>query len=171
MSIKEWFTIPKDQKITDKAFNRVLISSILSIVLCMLCLSGTTWAWFMVDVENTQNVIEIATITMEATVLQPNGIAVPRAADGSYALLADGTHTLQVQVETNATDLQQTRYVLLSLTQSEGTRQYAIAFENGQTQVTVPVEIHEVSIISFSVAWSVPNTAHPIEVLAPPPTT
>ena len=33
-------------KLTDKAFMRLLITSVLAICLCVVCLCSTTWAWF-----------------------------------------------------------------------------------------------------------------------------
>ena len=61
MGIKKLFTVPEGEKITEQVFCRVLISSICSMLLCMACLAGTTWAWFTVSIENTGNVIEIGT--------------------------------------------------------------------------------------------------------------
>ena len=49
-----------EEKITDKAFNRALIISILGILMCMVCLCSSTWAWFKDDVVNNKNVIESA---------------------------------------------------------------------------------------------------------------
>ena len=166
MHIRDLFTVPEDQKITDKAFSRVLISSILSILVLLTCLSGTTWAWFMVDIQNTDNVIAIATITMDATVLQENGTAVTRESDGSYALFG-GTYTLQLQAETNATDSQRTIYVLLTLTQLDQTNQYYVPFIGGQTTGNATIVVNNAAIASFSVCWSLPNTAQPIDTLAP----
>ena len=68
MRLKELFTVPEGVKITDKMFSKVLLSSIVSILLSMACLFGTTWAWFTVTVENTENVIQIATVATDVTV-------------------------------------------------------------------------------------------------------
>lgn len=67
MRIKDLFTVPEGEKVTEQVFRRVLISSICSILLCMACLAGTTWAWFTVSIENTDNVIEIASEWPEST--------------------------------------------------------------------------------------------------------
>ena len=67
MRIKDLFTVPEGEKVTEQVFHRVLISSICGILLCMACLAGTTWAWFTVSIENTDNVIEIASEWPEST--------------------------------------------------------------------------------------------------------
>lgn len=59
MQLKELFTVPAGEKITEQCLRRVLVSSICSILLCMTCLVTTTWAWFTVSIETTE-VIEIA---------------------------------------------------------------------------------------------------------------
>lgn len=59
MKFKELFSLPEGKRITEKCLYRVLILSVCSVLLCMGCLVGTTWAWFAVSIENTDNVIEI----------------------------------------------------------------------------------------------------------------
>ena len=68
MRLKDLFAVPKGQRITDKYLCRVLVSYICSILLCMGCLAGTTWAWFTVSIENTENVIQIGTPQVNVTV-------------------------------------------------------------------------------------------------------
>ena len=70
MSIKDFFTVPENEKISDRAFTRVLISTICGILLCMICLAGTTWAWFISNVEGPGSVMSIASISVDATLLQ-----------------------------------------------------------------------------------------------------
>ncbi len=40
------FYLPKHEKLTDRSFMKIVISSITGIVLCCLCLASLTWAWF-----------------------------------------------------------------------------------------------------------------------------
>ena len=72
MRIQDLFTIPEGKKATDKVFGRVLISSICSILLCMVCLASTTWAWFTVSLENEGNLINIGFPEVEITVDEKN---------------------------------------------------------------------------------------------------
>lgn len=50
--LKFLFTVQEGEKVTEKTLRRVLISSVCSILLCMMCLFSTTWAWFAVSVES-----------------------------------------------------------------------------------------------------------------------
>ena len=68
MRIKELFIAPNGTKVTEKMFTKVLISSVCSILLCMVCLISTTWAWFVVSIENEGDVIQIGNADANVTV-------------------------------------------------------------------------------------------------------
>lgn len=68
MRIRNLFTVPEGEKVTEKMFGRVLVSSVCSILFCMACLAGTTWAWFSASIQNTDNVIQIAEVTANVKV-------------------------------------------------------------------------------------------------------
>ncbi len=50
----------KTEKLTDKAFYRLVITSILGIVVCIFCLCSTTWAWFADKAPSNANEIKTA---------------------------------------------------------------------------------------------------------------
>ena len=156
MSIKHLFHIPDGEKVTDAAFSRVLISSVCGILLCMGCLVGTTWAWFIANTENTDNVIEIATVTADVTV-QQNDVAITPADDGSYTLPA-GDYTMHVQMTHNATAYTRPVFLLMTVTQNGTETPYVMAFVNGLTEsdVTVTVENAEATI-RFETRWTLPT--------------
>lgn len=68
MRLKELFIIPEGKKVTEKVFGRVLISSVCSILLCMVCLISTTWAWFTISIDNMGNEIQIGKPEIKFTV-------------------------------------------------------------------------------------------------------
>lgn len=88
MKFRELFSLPEGKRITEKYLYRVLILSVCSVLLCMGCLVGTTWAWFAVSIENTDNVIEIGEPSAALRV------------DGTEAVsgreLTSGEHTINV---------------------------------------------------------------------------
>lgn len=47
----------ENEKITDKAFSSVLITSILGILVCIVCLCSTTFAWFSDNITSQQNLM------------------------------------------------------------------------------------------------------------------
>ena len=49
-----------NEKLTDKAFLRLIITSAIGILICLVCLCSTTWAWFSSDVTFEDNQIKTA---------------------------------------------------------------------------------------------------------------
>lgn len=152
------FTIPEGEKVTEKAFTRVLVFSVCSILLCMGCLVGATWAWFAADVESSDNVIAIATATVDTTVSR-DGAAVEAAADGSYRLSA-GAYALQMKLNNNAADSQRALYVLMTVQQDGEAQRYYLTFQQGQTDKTLDLTVSGTdATVAFRVFWTVPETA------------
>ena len=108
MRLKDLFTIPAGQKITERALHRVLIVSICGILLSMSCLAATTWAWYIVDIENTENEICISSPEVMVTI---NGATA--ATDGTT--LGAGTHPVKITHanEADALNNKSTLYVTL----------------------------------------------------------
>ena len=67
--IKFALYIPRHSKSTDENILRLLVPSLLGILLCMICLAGTTWAWFTASVQTQPQTIEPAeqTLPQEST--------------------------------------------------------------------------------------------------------
>ena len=55
-------------KLTDKAFSRMMLTSVLGILVCLVCLCSTTWAWFTADVSNNSNTIGTGQFNLEVSV-------------------------------------------------------------------------------------------------------
>lgn len=66
--IKNVLYIPKHSKPTDENIMRLLLPSFLGIVLCMVCLAGSTWAWFSASISTSPQTIEAASFDITVTV-------------------------------------------------------------------------------------------------------
>lgn len=70
--MKEWlksiFYTAKHSKPTDENIMRLLLPSFLGIVLCMVCLAGSTWAWFSASISTSPQTIEAANFDIAVTV-------------------------------------------------------------------------------------------------------
>lgn len=78
--------IPKNEKISDKAFSRTIVSSLLGIFICGICLAGLTWAWFSSGVTNTASKITSADFSVEIKFKQGESVIEPSIEDGFYKL-------------------------------------------------------------------------------------
>lgn len=90
--MKEWlkhiFYIPKHSKPTDENILRLLMPSVIGIALCMVCLAGSTWAWFSASVQTAPQTIEAANFDISAAVTdasdQPVSSGQPLEAGKTY---------------------------------------------------------------------------------------
>lgn len=161
MRIKELFTVPDGKKVTEKAFGRVLVSSICSILLCMACLAGTTWAWFTVSIENTGNVIQIATVTADISITDGVTSTIAESPDNHYTL-ESGTYAIAVKVQNDATNSTHPVYVLMSIASGEEPDYYYFTFEpNSSEPQRIELCFSDSVTVSFSVSWVKPVSAEP----------
>lgn len=152
MRLKNMYTVPKGQKVTEKQLLRVLTASICSIVLCMSCLVGTTWALFTVSIENTDNVIQIG----EPSVSVVEG---ETKLDSGKTTLEKGTHTVQITHANAEDDLQRksTLFVTLSLkTEAEAINRYITLNHENKYQTAVTIECGVEAALSWEVSWFEP---------------
>lgn len=89
------------EKLTDKAFSRMLVTSIAAILFFIVCLCSTTYAWFEQSVPNENNEIKAAErcdLTATVTITTADGTETLVTADCSASAvlpnLAAGTYTV-----------------------------------------------------------------------------
>ncbi len=155
MGFEKLFSVSAGQKVTEKDLYRVLVSSICSILLCMACLVQTTWAWFTVSIENTDNVIQIATVTTDIAVTNEKETIAPT--DEGYKL-ENGEYTISVGLERsadeNAQNSQQPVYVVMTVRYAQDQMEYRLFTLNDQEsnqehRLTVNADS---AVVTFSVS-------------------
>ena len=160
MKLKELFKVPEGKKITEKCLYRVLISYVCSILLCMSCLAGTTWAWFTVDVENTGNVIEIGTATV---VVDTAGGA---TVFDSGKIMEHGTYSLRVWNSNTADDFNKKATLYVTFFVDEQVQGYTILGpsedEHNHYQSYITLNLGKDSKVSWTASWIQPN-ANPLD--------
>ena len=85
------FYNPGNEKVTEKIFLRAMISSVLGIILCTVCLAGMTWAWFSDSVTSHSSNITSASFSVEVTV--------NKGTDNTERPLTDGEYILEQSIE------------------------------------------------------------------------
>lgn len=66
--LKRIFYTPRHSKPTDENILRLLMPSAVGIALCMVCLAGSTWAWFSSSVQTAPQTIKAANYNIAVTV-------------------------------------------------------------------------------------------------------
>ena len=168
MKFRELFSVPEGKTITEKNLYRVLISSICSILLCMGCLAGTTWAWFAVSIENEENVIQIEEPEVTVNVVRIEDPAVTVAIDDTFQSgneLVAGDYMLTITRSTNKDDLNQDMkfYASLIISYLDGeedvTKIYKIVITDF---VSTAININTDFKLRIEISWMEPANAEPV---------
>ena len=161
MRLKDLFTVPAGEKVTEKHLNRVLLSSICGLLLCMACLVGTTWAWFADSIVNEGNVIQIGT---PQVVLQVNGADVE---DGGK--LQAGTHTITVAHANQADSLakKSNLFVTFTISKTLGNEakivsQYIMLDETNGYAAQISLQLDAEYAFSWNTTWATPAGVNPV---------
>ena len=96
----------KYKKDADSAFLRLFASSIMGILLCIVCMGGLTWAWFNQSVTGNTESIHSASYSISISVVQnptTDNITVSPGADGKYSLAAGNSYKVTLSASEDAT--------------------------------------------------------------------
>ena len=157
MRFRDLFTVPTGQKVTEKQLRRVLISSICSILLCMSCLVSTTWAWFVVSIENTGNVIQIGTPEVRLTA---NGESFESGKE-----LPAGKNEILIQHTNELDDLQKKSTLYVTLSVNNVVQGYVVLDSSNGYKTSITIETDKSYPFSWTASWFEPDT-NPLTVNA-----
>ena len=148
-------------KITEKAFSRLMLTSVLGILVCIMCLCSATWAWFSADISSHSNTLSSGNFDLEVSVTE-NGALVPASDGGAFVYnLQKGNYTVTLKM-TNDTTVSNGFCVV-----SVGVDKYYTASINAEAQqLTFNIEIKEDDgiTVTFSPSWGIPSATDLIEV-------
>lgn len=139
--------IPKNEKISDKAFSRTIISSVLGIFICGIFLASLTWAWFTSGVSSGTNNITAADFSVQTTYKNEQNEEInPFNADGTFK---KGTYTVTLTSSGSAS----TGYCRVEF--NENTYHTAQLFnnENGSNTITFKVYASDSDKLKITPQW------------------
>lgn len=140
----------KPDKLTDKAFSRLLVTSILGILVCVACLCSTTWAWFTGSAEGKDNQIKMADNCLLTVTVTASGETLENIESG-VALATGVTYvvTLSSPADTGS------GYCLIKTATDTYYTDY-IARHTGETQTrTFTVTVEETQTVAFIPRWGI----------------
>ena len=144
-------------KLTDQAFSRLMISSVLGILLCITCLCSATWAWFTADTSNNSNTLQSGRFGLDVSVLDSSSAAVaviPRSDGSTLCILGEaGLYTVTLSMSEDTTVSKG------FCTIDVGAEHYKTASinVNGTNPFTFTFEAHEANMsLIFAPAWGLP---------------
>lgn len=157
----KWFSVPEDQKVTEKQMLTAIIGTAFSILVCMACMAGSAWAWFAVDVEYGDNAISMGTFAPVISVMDANSMVLGQENDGGFALDA-GSYTVTVYAE----NCQVGGYVRMWFT--DGINKAVDKWvtprlecgtelaEGERNKLTFTVQANELCYMHFQMGWGIP---------------
>ena len=143
-------------KLTDKAFSRLMLTSVLGILLCIACLCSATWAWFSADVSSNENTLKAGVFDLAVSVTDASAqpVTVTHSANGAYACsLGTAVYTVKLAVSEDTTVTK--GYCVITI---NGTAYKTATLEAGVTEsisFTLDVQNAEITV-SFMPSWGMP---------------
>ena len=88
----------KNNKLTDKSFLRLFVTSLLAIAICIICLCSSTWAWFTQSITGGGNEIKAAdTCLISISIVDENGVELTDLENG-IDLVAGMRYTVTISL-------------------------------------------------------------------------
>ena len=147
-------------KLTDKAFSRLMITSVLGILICITCLCSATWAWFSADTASSSNTLGSGSFGLIVTVTDENGVDVPvtKKSDGTSVCTLDAgttyTVTLKMTEETTVTK------GFCTVKTAKNAYQTAALFAEDTIPFSFTIEAAEPNMtLTFVPTWGLPANA------------
>ena len=81
------------KKLTDKAFSRLIVTSVLGILACIVCLCSTTYAWFSNTIPSVSNQVQTAEEFLLEVVIAEDGVELSDI-EGEVQLHADREYVI-----------------------------------------------------------------------------
>ena len=151
--IKTWFSrlfyVPRYEKMTDHSLSRILLSSVMGIVLCILCLAGLTWAWFSDSVSSQSPAITAADYDVQIQVTK-SGVELQPSEPGNYTLAAGSNADRSYTVTIRALGTASTGYCTVQF--GEETYHTVQLYPNGDA-ITFTVTATVASPLTITPQW------------------
>lgn len=138
-------------KLTDKAFLRLIITSFLAIILCLVCLCSTTWAWFADDVTSTKNPLKSGRCLLTITVAD-NGTVVKDANTETVTLQQGITYSVTLSLPKDSAS----GYCIIQTDTNKYYSEYLTTHTNEEPKVlSFFVTVQEEKEVSFKTRWGI----------------
>ncbi len=148
------FISSKNEKLTEQAFSSGIITSVLSIVLCIAALCSTSWAWFTGSTESGNNEITTAqSFTLE--LILEDGTSKRVDIDNDKAkLIAGQTYTVTISLSKDSAS----GYLVMTTDKNDTSYRsdYILRHENDTAEkIVFYLTVDEDQYVSFTKHWGI----------------
>ena len=95
-----------NEKLTDKAFSRLMLTSILGILVCIVCLCSCTWAWYNTNVSANENKLGSGRFALDISITDSIGAPIDtyKQTNGTLCLITEpGIYTATLKMTEDST--------------------------------------------------------------------
>lgn len=168
--------IDTTEKLTDKAFSRLMLTSVLAILICITCLCSATWAWFTASSANGGNTVTSGVFRLEALVVDENAeaVTVTPQADGTLSCKLGGVGTYAVTLRLTEDTTVSKGFCVVTV--ADAHYQTAAIYLTDTEDFTFTLDARAANLtVTFKSAWGLPANEEIARgatlVIGVPPTT
>lgn len=139
-----------NDRLSDKTFTRLIVSSVLAILACLVCLCSTTWAWFT-DSVSYQGTIKTAEQCLLSVSVYEGDTALDNVESG-VTLKKDVVYTVKLSLPKDSGS----GYCELHANGNKYRSDYLLRHENEQAEtLAFTLTVSEDREVTFSVRWGI----------------
>lgn len=131
----------KFNNMTDKAFSRLVITSGLAILCCIICICSATWAWFTASVNSESNNIKTSAECLVELEVEKDGesLAVVDIENEAELQLEEGVYTLTLTLPGNSAS----GYALITIGEDKYYTDYIKSHDEDEKTLTLYINVGE----------------------------
>ena len=137
---------------SDKAFSRLILTSVIGVLVCIACLCSTTFAWFTDSAPSAKNEIKMASECLLSIAVSQNGTPLSDI-EGGAELSAGVEYVVTLSLPRGSSS----GYCVI--TTADGTKyksDYLVAHDNATpTTSTFILTVEETQVVGFASHWGI----------------
>ena len=142
----------KNEKLSDKAFARIALTSILGILVCIICLCSTTYAWFTGSVQVDNNTFKAADACLLSVSVYKDGTEVAIIdTDNSATLECEGMYTVTLTLPKESAS----GYLVLTVDGQEYYSDYLQRNDDTDQTLTFTLNVKAAKNVTFTARWGI----------------
>ena len=143
-----------NEKLSDKAFARLVLTSILGILVCIICLCSTTYAWFTGSVQVNNNTLKAADACLISVSVYKDGAEGALATvntENSATLECEGTYTVTLTLSKESAS----GYLIITANGQDYYSDYLQRNDENDQTLTFTLNVATVQTVTFTARWGI----------------
>ena len=141
-----------NEKLSDKAFARLALTSILGILVCIICLCSTTYAWFTGSVQVDNNTFKAADACLLSVSVYKDGTEKAIIdTENATTLECEGTYTVTLTLPKESAS----GYLVLTVDGQEYYSDYLQRNDDTDQTLTFTLNVKAAKNVTFTARWGI----------------